>query len=189
MGKERKCLQNASQEIKELQDYKHELHNWIIYLYNQIDMKDQLIEALELKLIQKQKQIDDMVDATYATNDLIQKVDAICDTEDLIQKDNATCDTDELIQKVDATCDTKDLMLMVDSTCDTHDLMVDTKETQEMDDDSLTSHEMESYSGPMKESLVEDESQEEAQMNATTTNVNLKIQKKNINNYKMIFPR
>jgi hypothetical protein len=39
---------------------------------------------------------------------------------------------------------------------------VDTKATHEMDDDSLTSHEMESYNGLMKESLVEDESQEEA---------------------------
>jgi hypothetical protein len=153
-------------------------------------MKDQLIEALELKLIQKQKQIDDMVDATYATNDLIQKVDAICDTKDLIQKANATCDTYELIQKVDATCDTKDLMQMVDSTCDTHDLMVDTKETQEMDDDSLTNHEMESYNGPMKKVLLKMSHKKKHIMKATTTtNVNLKIQKKNIKNYKMIFPR
>jgi hypothetical protein len=40
--------------------------------------------------------------------------------------------------------------------------MVDTKETQEIDDDSLTSHEMESYNGPMKKSLVEKESEEVA---------------------------
>ena len=44
MGKEKKHLQNASQEIKKLQDYKHELHNWIIDLYNQNDIKDQLVE-------------------------------------------------------------------------------------------------------------------------------------------------
>jgi hypothetical protein len=70
-------------------------------------MKDQLIETLNLKLIQKNKQIDDMVDAT---NDLIQKVDAICDMEDIIQKANATCDTNEFIQNIDATYDTKYLM-------------------------------------------------------------------------------
>jgi hypothetical protein len=52
---------------------------------------------------------------------------------------------------------------MVDSTCDTHDLMVDTKETQEIDVDSLTSHDMESYSGSMKERIVEEESEEVAQ--------------------------
>jgi hypothetical protein len=41
--------------------------------------------------------------------------------------------------------------------------MVDTNATKDMVDDSLTSHEMESYSELMKESLVEDESQAEAQ--------------------------
>jgi hypothetical protein len=51
---------------------------------------------------------------------------------------------------------------MVDSTCDTHHLMVDTKEAQEIDDDSLNSREMESYNGPMKKSLVEEESEEVA---------------------------
>jgi hypothetical protein len=40
MGEARKRLQNTSQEIKELQDYKHELHNWLIDLHNQINMKD-----------------------------------------------------------------------------------------------------------------------------------------------------
>jgi hypothetical protein len=136
MGKGGKCLQNANQEIKELQDSLHELDNWVIDLHKQIDLKDKLIEALQLKLIEKEQQIENMVDATCATNDLI--------------------------QKVNATCDTNDLMQMVDVTCDTHDLMVDTKATKDMVDDSLTSHEMESYNELMKISLVEDESQEEA---------------------------
>jgi peptidoglycan hydrolase CwlO-like protein len=50
-----KHLQNVSQEIKELQEYNHELQN-------QIDMKDKLIETLEWKLIQNQNIIDQMVD-------------------------------------------------------------------------------------------------------------------------------
>jgi hypothetical protein len=58
--------------------------------------------------------------------------------------------------------------MMVDFTCDTHDLMVDTKETQEIDD-SLTSHDMESYNGHMKESLDEDESQKDKHVTVTTT--------------------
>jgi hypothetical protein len=105
-----------------------------------------LIEAFELKL-------RNTIDATNATNDL-QKVDAICDTEDLLQKDNTICDINEIIQKVDATCGTKYLLQMVDYTCDTHDLMVDTKETQEMDDESLTNHKMESYNGLMQQVLA-----------------------------------
>jgi capsule polysaccharide export protein KpsE/RkpR len=88
MGKGGKHLQNTNQEIKELQDSKHELHNWVIDLHNQIDMKDQLIEALELKLIQKEKQIESMVDATCAKNDLMQMMDTYA-TNDLIQKVDA----------------------------------------------------------------------------------------------------
>jgi hypothetical protein len=79
--------------------------NWIIGLliiHKQIDLKDKLIETLQLKLIENEQQIENMVDATCATNDLI--------------------------QKVNATCDINDLMQMVDVTCDTHDLMVDTKQ-------------------------------------------------------------
>jgi peptidoglycan hydrolase CwlO-like protein len=86
MGKGGKHLQNTSQEIKELQEYNHELHN-------QIDMKDKLIETLEWKLIQRQNIIDHMVDTIQSTNDLIQNIDASCDTEDLIEKIDATCDT------------------------------------------------------------------------------------------------
>jgi predicted RNase H-like nuclease (RuvC/YqgF family) len=62
MGKGGKHLQNASQEIKELQEYNHELHN-------QIDMKDKLIETLEWKLIQNQNIIDQMDDTIQSTND------------------------------------------------------------------------------------------------------------------------
>jgi hypothetical protein len=143
MSRGGKRWKNTNQEIKKLQDSKHELHNWVNDLHNQIDMKDQLIQAFELKLIQKEKQIENVVHATYATNNLIQKVDAICDTKDLIQK-------------FDATCDTKNLISMVNATCDIHDSMVVTKATQDMDDDSLTSYEMKSYSKLMNGSLVED---------------------------------
>jgi hypothetical protein len=52
-------------------------------------MKDQLIDALHIKLREKHNQVDNMIDATYATN---QKDDASCDTEDLIQNIDATCD-------------------------------------------------------------------------------------------------
>jgi hypothetical protein len=58
-------------------------------------------------------------------------------------------------------------MQMVNATCDTHDLMVDTQATKDMIDDSLTSYEMESYSKLMKESLVENESQAEAQSDSS----------------------
>jgi hypothetical protein len=64
---------------------------------------------------------------------------------------------------VDVTCDIDDLIKMVDVTCDTHDLIVDTNATKCMVDDSLTSHEIESYNELMKISLVDDESQAEAQ--------------------------
>jgi hypothetical protein len=178
MGKAGKHLQNASQEIKELQEYKHELHNWLIDLQNQIDMKDQLIDALQIKLRERHNQIDDMIDATSATNNLIQKVDASCDMEDLIenidatcdteeliqnidatcdieeliQKFDATCDTNEIMQKVDVTCDTQGIIQMVDANCDTQDLMVDTKDTEDM----------ESSIQLMEEIFIKDESQEEA---------------------------
>ena len=52
MGKEGNHLQFFQHEIEELQDYKHELNNWFIYIGNQINMKDQLIETLKIKLIQ-----------------------------------------------------------------------------------------------------------------------------------------
>ena len=63
MGKGGKRLQNASQEIKELQEYNHELQD-------QIDMKDKLIKTLEMKLIQNQNIIDHMVDTMQSVNDL-----------------------------------------------------------------------------------------------------------------------
>jgi hypothetical protein len=72
---------------------------------------------------------------------------------------------------VDATCDTIDLMQIADVTFDTNDLMVDIEATQYMVDDSLTSHEMESYNELMKISFVEDESQEEERSD-TRNNIN-----------------
>ena len=63
MGKGGKSLQTSSHQIKELQEYNHELHN-------QIDMKDKLIETLEWKLIKIQNIIDQMVDTIQSANDL-----------------------------------------------------------------------------------------------------------------------
>jgi hypothetical protein len=63
MGKGGKCFQNTSQEIKELEKYNNEFQD-------QIDMKDKLIETLELKLIQNQNIIDHMVDTIQSTKDL-----------------------------------------------------------------------------------------------------------------------
>ena len=40
-------------KIKELQDSLHKLDNWVIDLHKQIDLKDKLIEALQVKLIEK----------------------------------------------------------------------------------------------------------------------------------------
>jgi hypothetical protein len=74
---------------------------------------------------------------------------------------SATCATIDLMQMTYVTSDTNNVMQMVDVTCDTNDLMVDTEETKDMVDDSLTSHEMESYNELMKISFVEGESQEE----------------------------
>jgi hypothetical protein len=63
-------------------------------LRDEIEMKDQLIDALQIKLREKHNQIDDMIDATSATNH--KKFDASCDTKDLIEKIDATCATEEL---------------------------------------------------------------------------------------------
>jgi hypothetical protein len=49
-----------------------------------------------------------------------------------------------------------------------------------MVDDSLTSHEMESYSELMKESLVEDESQAEAQSDSKQNKCEFEVTKENI---------
>jgi hypothetical protein len=69
---------------------------------------------------------------------------------------------------VDVTCDTNDLIQMVEFICDTNDPMVDTEETKYIVDDSLTSHEMESYNELINISFIQDESQEEAR--STTKN-------------------
>jgi hypothetical protein len=87
---------------------------------NLSDLKDKLIEALQVKFIENEKRIENIVDITCATNNLI-------------HKSNATCNIDDLIQ-------------IIDVSCDTHDLIVDIEETKSMDNDSLISHEMETYS-------------------------------------------
>jgi hypothetical protein len=137
------------------------LQNWIIDLHNQIDLKDKLIESLQQKLIEKEQQIENMVDTTCAKNDLMQMMDD-------------TCAIDDLVHKVDATCDTKDLMQMVNATCDTHDSMVDTQATKDIVDDSLTSHEMESYSELMKKNIIEYESQVATQSDSSNNKCEFK---------------
>jgi hypothetical protein len=82
------------------------LDNWIINIHGQIDLKDKFIGAFQLKLIEKEKQIENMVDVI---------------------------------------CDTNDLMQMVGVTCDTNDVMVDTNTFNDIIDDSLASHENESF--------------------------------------------
>jgi len=89
---------------------------------------------------------------------------------------------------VDATYDTKYLLQMVDFTCDTHDLMVDTKETQVIDD-SLTSHDTESYSVHMKESLDEDESQKDTQNDNNNNNNCEEVEEQIQRDFSKIFVR
>ena len=71
MGKGGKNFQNDNREIKELYEYLHELDNQVIDLHNQIDLKDKFIQTLQLKLIEKEKQIENMVDVICDTNDLM----------------------------------------------------------------------------------------------------------------------
>jgi len=79
------------------------LDNGVIDLHKEIDLKDTLIKAFQIKLVENEQQIENMFEATCAKKDLI--------------------------QKVNATCDTNDLMQMVDISCDTYYLMVDTQAT------------------------------------------------------------
>jgi hypothetical protein len=85
-------------------------------LQDEMEMKDHLIDALQIKLREKCNQIHDMIDATSTAN---QKVDASCDTWDIIEKIDATCATEDLIQMVDVACDTNDFIQWVDVACDT----------------------------------------------------------------------
>ena len=71
MGKGGKHLQTDNREIKELYESLHELDNQVIDLHNQIDLKDKFIQTLQLKLIEKEKQIENMVDVICDTNDLM----------------------------------------------------------------------------------------------------------------------
>ena len=84
MGKGGKRLQNQYQEIKKLQDAIKELQNTVVNIYNQIGMKEQVIEILQLQLTE------------------IEMIDATCDTSDLIQMVDTTCDIDDLMQMIDA---------------------------------------------------------------------------------------
>jgi hypothetical protein len=104
-------LKNVNQKIKESQDSLHALDKLVVDLHKQIDLNDKLIEALQLKLIENEQQIENMVDVICATNDLMQMTDVTYDTEDLIK--------------------------MVEVTL-IHDLMVDTNATKDMIDNSLT---------------------------------------------------
>jgi len=83
-----------------------------------------LIESFQLKLIENEKRIENIVDIICATNNLTQKI-------------NETYDIDDLIK-------------MIDVSCDTHDLIVDIEETKYIDNDTLFSHEMETYSELVK---------------------------------------
>ena len=60
---------------------------------------------------------------------------------------DTTCYISDLIQMVDKTCDTNDLMQKVYVICDTNDLVQlgDIYKTNDMIDDSLTSHDKESF--------------------------------------------
>jgi hypothetical protein len=56
-------------------------------------MKYQLIDALQIKLRENHNQIDDMINATFITNNIMQKVGTSCDTKDIIENIDATCVT------------------------------------------------------------------------------------------------
>ena len=65
------------------------LDNWVVGLHKQIYLKDKMIEALQLNLIKKEQeivrmQINNMVDTTCDTYDLMQTIDAACDANDLV---------------------------------------------------------------------------------------------------------
>jgi predicted RNase H-like nuclease (RuvC/YqgF family) len=74
-------------------------------LRDEIEMKDQMIDALQIKLREKKNQIDDMIDATCAIEGFIQMIDAACDTNEFIQKVDAACDTQDIMQMIDVVCD------------------------------------------------------------------------------------
>ena len=70
-------------------DSLHALDNWVVDLHKQIYLKDKMIEALQLNIIKKEQemvrmQINNMVDKTCDTYDLMQTIDAPCDTNDLV---------------------------------------------------------------------------------------------------------
>lgn len=127
--------------IKKSMNYMTTYKIWIIcnsvHNLKQIEWKDQLIEAIRTTLIEKEEQIENMVNASF--------------------------NTDELIQIMDVTCNTNHSMQMVDATCDTNDLIQlgDTNTTNVMINDSLIDHEKESIiNKELMKTIFEDESHE-----------------------------
>ena len=90
-----------------------------------------MIEYLKLEIIKDEKQ---MVDTIFDTSDLLQKDDSTCDKSDLMQMIDIAWDTSDLIQKTDVTCDTNDIVQLVNA---------DT--TNDMIEDSFTSHDEELF--------------------------------------------
>ena len=70
----------------------------MINLHKQIDIKDQLIEFLQIQLIKQEKET---ISATCGTSDLYQIVDKTCDTNDIMEKIDTTRDTSNLVKSVD----------------------------------------------------------------------------------------
>lgn len=85
------------------------MQNKVVDLERNIDMKEQIIEFIQIQLIKHDEQL---VDATCDTSDLPQNVDTICDPSDLLQMVDITCDTSDLLQKIDVVCDINNLVQM-----------------------------------------------------------------------------
>ena len=121
MDKGGKRLRNASKGIKDLQAYNHEFQNqikeieWDLQqrqniinhmvdtlqltnnLQSKVNMKDQLIGELQIKLIEEKDQLDERTSTT--------KIDAICDKQALLEKIDAKNDIEDLIQKFYVACE------------------------------------------------------------------------------------
>jgi len=151
MGKGGKCLQSAEMEIKDLQDWNHELQNkveileWKLKqsqtLINQMTSTLEAVKDFQIELEVKEKLIHSLqikwkARFTWCT---ICREDKwklwhkrphhnnkwSCDTSDLIQHINEGCNIDDLIKQVDISCDTSDLnqpvVLLNDATSSTKD--------------------------------------------------------------------
>lgn len=99
------------------------------YFQIELEIKVKLIDALQIKLSEKQDFLDAQfkkkLDASCEIEYLIQEVDEICDTYDLIHQIDTLCVKNGLIHQVDVSCDTSDLihpiLLLNDSTSSTKD--------------------------------------------------------------------